>query len=1098
MNCIVYIETARHSGSGVILKCDCEESEKVQKTEGEESYIILTNYHVLQELKADESDQKKCVDLEIMDTDGNIVNPKYISHVYFASGNNHDNSSDAAALLVVIKNVVDIDCCNDVHFGYEEREIFSEGYPYVFQEDVINRQLHIRGKVEKYNKQSIGIYKIMDDYHWYLDANDKDMFEGLSGAPVFIKEKNVNYLIGINQSFCNIGEGKNPFKMVYFLNIQSVLEWLRSQGIIIFEYYKQKVKILWLNRTDNKKSGMHVVLLGGSGAGKSSFIKSLCLNGRRIDASGDGQTTRTTITYNLNKCCKKPNAKVSFMGEEEFKERQLSLIQLNLFEYICCYHFGMKKKDIIADNTIYLKDMLLPLNFLEKIRGDSVGKIVKKICDKIDYVLYICGEQSNTEDYRDKIYECYRMVFEKIEEIVKLEEIENILSDNGNIKESLIKIQYLLNRDQYLKYITEMREKNNNWCKEEKQALNAYFNHVMGKNVELKKFIDAEDCEQEFKTIINKRQGFFDINEFKRFFQGNDFTDRLDEIYTSIFYKERLEEHNWKELEEFNEEKKEENVIEDKTRDDVGTNKTWYGKIGVYYEKVYQCIEDELEKKHHLSINKQIEIVLEEMSQEEQNFLTMCLRTKNGMSLTSLIKNICIEDSFANEYALYMIEQNVEQITFYDTYGIDHVDQGNQNEIIIQEIFDQVKEHRKSIDAFFYIKKLDSGKPEELRRMLPIINRIQPSAPLFCIFTGMDQFIVGKEIYCNHIKWSKENYESSGDYKELLFPKAVSKLYEDMSFVESINVPDEIREKIYDSIVKNIIPYASKYQINDDWLIENNRKSLDQIFRSILIDEWNGGFVSVNNESMENEEFENEMKEVIKHDLHIMFGYASETNWNYKHHMTVSANYRRIYRYDEEYDKRNVTLGYFGSWDNRWDTLLKRGFDQGFIRDSEIYDKLEKIGMSQKNSYNILVRLRDMILFEDMREWENIRKTNKTNFRNIFEEMYKEHCYKINIFQRQEEPKLNIEEKRELLNDVCDFEKGLENEKIEKKFTEYFYQEIVKAISSQNKNYFERIRENDNEFSHCLNTMTKLFSEYSHRKIKNEKEVWSILKEITQ
>lgn len=1033
MNCIVYIETAKRSGSGVILKCDCEESEKIHKNEDEESYIVLTNYHVLQDLKEDESDQKKYVDLEIMDKDGNTISQQYISHVYFSSGNNHDNSSDVAALLVIIKNVTDIDYCNDVHFGYEEREIFSEGYPYIFQEDIINRQLQIHGKVEKYNKQSIGIYRIMDDYHWYLNTNDKDMFEGLSGAPVFIKEKNTNYLIGINQSFCNIGEGKNPFKIVYFLNIQSVLGWLRSQGIIVFEYYKQKVKILWLNNSKNKDSKMHIVLLGGSGAGKSSFIKTLCLNGKKIDASGDGQTTRTTIIYNLSKYCQKSNAKISFMQKKEFEERQLSLIQLRLIEYICCYHFGMKKKDIIADNTIYLKDMLLPLNFLTKIRGDSVKKIVEQIDDKIDYILYVFKEQSNTEDYKDLIYECYRMIFKK------LEKLTDILLDSANIKDGLIKIQYLFNKEQYLKYITKKRENDENWCEGDGQALNAYFNHVLGSNVKLENFIDMDDCEREFKKILNECQGFFDIKEFKGFFHENNFIEELDKIYTSIFYKDGLEKYNWKELEEFKERNKEKG--EDANWNEMDTNETWYEKIRVYYGEIYQLIRDELERNHFISIDKKIEIVLEDMSQNEQNFLAMCLRTKNGLSLTGLIKNIFIEDSFANEFAMCMIKQNVEQITFYDTYGIDHIDQGNQNEIIIQRIFDQVKEHRKSIDAFFYVKKLDSGKPEELRRMLPIINRIQPSAPLFCVFTGMDQFIAGKESYYDHINWSKENYEASGDYRELLFPKVVSKLYEDRSFVEAINVPYEIREKIYDSIIKNIVPYSSKYQVNDDWLIEKNRKSLSKIFKSILIDEWNGGFVFLKNQDFGEEHFEDNMKEIIKNDLHIMFVNASETNWNYKHYMTVNANYRRIFRYDEAYDKKNVTLGYFGSWDNRWDTLLKRGFDQGFILDTKIYNKLEDLGLSKKNSYNILVRLRDTILFEDMREWENNQVKEKSEFRDIFEEMYKQN-YSVNIFQRQSYSEIDIRGKRKFLNEVCDFERGLKNNEIEKNLSIIFTKKL--------------------------------------------------------
>ena len=262
MRNVVHIETFKRTGSGVLLKCDVDIRDTMEKDEDirdimeadEDSYIVLTNYHVIQDLNQGTHEQKDYVDLKIKDVDGEFINSKFITHVFAVSGNNYDSSSDIAALLVIIKKCCKIVCSNDIYMGTENNlYIESEGYPHVFQNDLINRELSFKGEVKKYNREGIGIYKIADDYHGYSDISDKALMEGLSGAPVYSVYENKEYLIGINQSVCNIGNGKNPFKMVYFLSIRRVLDWLRSEGIILYEYRHRNVKILWMKNSQKEE-----------------------------------------------------------------------------------------------------------------------------------------------------------------------------------------------------------------------------------------------------------------------------------------------------------------------------------------------------------------------------------------------------------------------------------------------------------------------------------------------------------------------------------------------------------------------------------------------------------------------------------------------------------------------------------------------------------------------------------------------------------------------------------------------------------------------------------------------------------------------------
>lgn len=78
----------------------------------------------------------------------------------------------------------------------------------------------------------------------------------------------------------------------------------------------------------NMNNEVNILLIGKSGAGKSEFISSFSKNNKLINASGEGQTTRTNVEYHyVNKPYVKPTVKVYLMEEDDFVEKRLGQIK---------------------------------------------------------------------------------------------------------------------------------------------------------------------------------------------------------------------------------------------------------------------------------------------------------------------------------------------------------------------------------------------------------------------------------------------------------------------------------------------------------------------------------------------------------------------------------------------------------------------------------------------------------------------------------------------------------------------------------------------------------------------------------------------------
>lgn len=1108
MNNVVYIETSKRSGSGVIFKCDYKDEvfDDIGK-DTSEAYIVLTNYHVLQDLDCNEKEQKQYVDLEILDIDGAVVDSQYIKHVYFASGNNFDYSNDIAALLVLISSVCSIDCDNQVYFDYNaDTSVTTIGYPHVFQDDEINHKLKLKGTLEECEQSKIEMYKIQDDYHWYQNTTDKDLLEGLSGGPVYAAYDNKSILIGINQSLCNIGEGKNPFKIVYFIPIRRVFEWLRSQGILIFEYVNHNVRIRWIENIKNRKSENEksIVLIGNSGSGKTSFVKTFCLNSDNIDASGDGQTTRMNINYELKTFCEKPNIQITFRNKEKFAEYIMDINKYNIIDFVCRNRFGMMPRDLDFDKMAYIRDFSIVIEHLN-LEGEFKGNI-KKTIKKINAALFLSGNEKDLEVYDDIILKCYFEIFELLEKILKH-------SSDKNLK--LCELRTLLNREYFNEYFNSAKNLKFNSIEKIDNFFDKGFKEVMPKSFDT---VNDNELVDSFKTLINKCSGFFDIREFDFLFEEDELKNKCNDFFAELFLipqkeneynSEKILKKDWRSLERF------QSVTSDNetNKTEKKNAKTLYGSIEEYYKKIYDLINEKL-MAHIIDISQKVYFHFNELCEAEKKIITLCLKVENGSSLTSLVESICIEDSFSNDFAMLLNDKNIDHITFVDTYGLNHIERGNQLEVTVANVFNTISDSKEAgPDAVFYIKKMDSEKPTELGTILPIINGLRQTTPIYCIFTAADQFFMGKESHLPGLRWNKQNYDRLHDFRDFLFPKIVGYLLTNNTLVKRLKGPDKVKNKIYSVITDNLVPFTSKYDINNDTMLELNRKSIDIVFTSLLIDEWNNGFIDVKKWKEYGEGAQSQLKHAIQEDLKNMFSISSRDKWEFKHHKTIEANFRRLYRFNKRYDKNNPTLGFNGVEIGRWDNLLQIGYSEAFLgKNGQTLYELIKRGIQEEKAYSILAILKDIMLLQGMNVWEKRNENmipkvkdenHKMQFRDLFEKMYSTGQYKNNPFDRKEEEiyikeySLRASRKRaEYLNDVCDFRKGIENKDILSQFVDYVYENLCIFVEKENERCLRLLIKYKQDFKKDIYDMIETIQKYFYGEEKDVKGALELLSNI--
>lgn len=1046
MKNLVFIQTFNRFGSGVLFPC---------KYGKKDTCLILTNYHVIRDLKADGEDKKEYINLEFYDIFGKKVGKEFIRAVYVEYGAVCDNESDIAVLLVEIDDAV----CLSSDFGEEilwqepeEGTICSVGYPNVLQEDDINHRLIIEGKIENTfpPMKKMGIYKITDNYHWYERMSDRDLFEGFSGGPVYMQADQKKILIGINQSLCNTGDGNNPFKLVYFIRISQAFEFLRECGIILYEYNDGKIEIEWTKGQaapgfDENGRNVDIMLLGGSGSGKSSFVKELMLHGDVVNASGDGQTTRMDAVYQLEVCCKEPKMEVKFYNKEEFPAKMVELTSINRITYILQSKFYFPHRNLDEDMFAYLRMVFQPLEALMKIVEETLpekvteeNSIMVRIREAVAEINSSIRKGDDAE--KEEIIKVYQDVLKLFEKICISKDLHISPKQVGAIFRVDWEENYRKNMQK------EVNNKSANQCS---VSLDNYIKYILSlKDEEIDKYCYRADESQKIFDVLNTCKGFFDIREFYFLFERDEperYFENLVKEYENSF---------------------DENAVEENTEWEYEESHETDSKLKLYYKTLYEDIYSRFQNYFEIRNNHDLVIELSETNEKEREIITLCLKVTSGKSLTGMIKQINIVDNISNNYVLMLKRCGIQRIKLIDTCGLDHIERGTGIKRLLQEKFSAYNEAGVKLDAVFYLKKLDAGRPAELERILPILYNIAPDQPIFNIFTGADIFYGGREEYLIDFPWSEQLYDMEKKDERMRLPKSVAYFYKNQNVVKRIPCSEERQKDLYRVIKENLMPFVSdtekrKYKK----FAKSNRTYLKKVLESILFDQWNSGYIDQKRIIAMLQD--QKVIHALDEDIVNMLGAASLFDWNFRHHMTVNANIRRIFGKV----KKEEYMGFNGVSFDRWDYLLKEGFQTAFLENkSEVIHVFSEQEISKNQLERMFGKLKNRIINEDMKYNQDYCPKG-SKFREIFIKMYKDReCFDHNPYNIDSELKLEGQkEKREYLKDICEFQKGLKNIEIKNDFRKLFIEEIRNYAEAENKRHLVNLWQYKSDFREKVN-----------------------------
>lgn len=1124
---IVLIETIDSSGTGFLYPCKYEEDFSSQY------FIIFTNSHVLKDIGLEKEERessrnyKDQIILSFYDSLGNKVSQKDIKEIkVYNSGNFMRSEEDIAALLIAVRNVVPMTLTNRVcHRQLDNREkLYIEGYPGVLREDEVCGKIQLEGIEKKIfpSSEKLGIYQITDDYHWYNDYKDRSLLQGMSGSVVYLEEGGRSEILGMAQSVSDINQGENPFKLMYYIKFSQMLRHLRKANCIIFTRETEECyQIHWIygKKPADHRSKLTLLMLGGSGAGKSSFARNFAYHGNQICSTNDGQTTRTKVIYNYrirNWEEKSGNrADVKFLTKEEFTDRMMENVGQRPALLIVKAVFGLKASSI-NDAVAFLENCYSLLQILKKQNPSSW---------RSDNLLDDIREGIHHLHPNKKMIKCYEEIVETFGTYLPMCAIKYILDDGYIIEIRKKCLQEGKKGREFLSGSQSPMEKELsrlneaiNYCDSPESSLDVLFrkfqeavvkyfmkNEENGSEEEkIELHLGSEKFRESYIGSLLSIEGYFALEEFQDVFSGEEKEKWLENI--EIYKK---------------------NVTVDSQNEDIawenkGRNKqlriAFFSQIesiyGELHGKIKKYLIDKYAKYGINDNNLSIYLDLDNMDDEKRKLLQKCLQVTPQGSLTGVVNYVTVDDMVSDDYAVILEDLKIRVLQLVDTCGLDHVGMNDQQELknrLYDTLYYYNENKRIKLEdiSVLYMKKLDSGKPDELRQVLPCVREVFPASPVYCVFTGVDIFYrTAEEI--DSLNWN---------YLGGMQPKAVSfllsgngrKLFE---CPEGEEVGKD--RNMYLVMRNNLIPYCGKKCLisNNYSYYKNNFKYIRKLFASIVMKEYSCLEI-----------IDTELIDIVmdvasecrnkKKSIDIIIDEKKDLTSNEKEDCKQKINkilddvdqlVERIFReaslksYDYRYNtkradilsfcKRNK-LGYYGTYRHR----LDQRFHEGYVRAIEQKGReLAKHFAPAQNALDGALKNMETKYLGSGNNLINLETDDKNQFRNILEKMYKK-CYKYNPFQKEEYAEQEFEEKRnEIFDEIFDFCKGLADKEIRSSFRIEFISCLKNQIYEDNNKKSENLLKLNPKFAETLVELEKdYFDKYrtdsDREEISNPKEM---------
>lgn len=1092
-NNIVRIKTYKGRGTGILYPCKYAAAER-----GYSSYLVFTCAHVLdnqrENFPSDGENIMDMVELGIYDDLGMLVEESDIREIrYHIPQNAEDGMCDIALFLVQIKSNIQITLETKIYQeALKNRElIYVEGYPKVMLNDDINQKIQLEGMYKELfpERSMVGMYQIKDDYHWYNDFQDLKLMEGFSGSPVYIEKNNEVYLLGMNQSVANIDKGENPFKIVYYLKMQYVLDCLRQSDCIIFRTNRDgSMDIEWVLGQRQDGEEINILMLGGSGAGKSSFTKTFAYHNSKLKITNDGQTTRSNVFYQFSLFPKKCKVKVSFFSKKDFVKKMEE--QLAVDKWLCFLQEIVGIEGARTDYTGYafLKNIYPLFRWLRNPFAERKNSNYKQFRNKVrkeakDIEMAISdllvedssGTESSVKERWQKIDDCYDSTIAFLWKYIPVQYWKYCFDMNWwqlHTSDSGEK-----STDADLRRIFELSKKDCSWKEYQEKIGKHFFDAVsVGNNNSDKEFF-GKKFEGLCRALLHI-EGFFDSKEVEFL----SFRERAE--WEKIFEKDITEEDRKRLI--YTPAKKNDGEEEDSDSDERETEKIKMcivkrnmDKICKYlFETLYVCFKEFI-KKQELEFD-----LTEALTPEEEELMEKCFQLTSKGSLTLFVRNIVVEDKISDQYAWIIRRLHIKKLNILDSCGLDHV---KNNIDDVSKIRNILTEHEKANDveklggksAIVYLKKLDSGKPDELRNILPAVVRAIPESPIYCVFTGIDIFYSQDSICLQDLNWSEQNLKNvpkSVKYLLIDDPSSDAKEKEqkltekaDMLFTGT-GLSDIRKRNLYLVLKNNLIPFCGNMELlqGNSGFSENNKRFVDKLLASILIDEVGSMEIVVLNED-DLKKSADDIEEIIR----MIFEKATIKNWRNIHHMIRRADYNRL-------SKKDGQLGYYSYVANvrlEWHQLFSDAYRDVIATEQITQAFIQKFESKDRAAIEAaLMHMGEPYLFGNSSRFnQKEMRPDQTELRQALQDLIVNDLDKKENGQEPENRKITSDEIEKYLRRNTDFLKRYEESGNKEKYVRIFMEALKKQVDEDNRKKCKGLIQLNEEFENALHNLGLLF-----------------------
>jgi hypothetical protein len=540
------------------------------------------------------------------------------------------------------------------------------------------------------------------------------------------------------------------------------------------------------------------------------------------------------------------------------------------------------------------------------------------------------------------------------------------------------------------------------------------------------------------------------------------------------------------------------------------------------YKKLYNELNKKINEKYPSisQIENVRKITFANMNAKNKELLSLCLKVSSKGSLTGIVDKVKINDMISNEYANIMREFDIDKLTLVDTCGLDHISDIPRKKLVknFNELYYEILNSKhynidiESDESFFsqgnvltsrmsenslstkmnevailYVKKLDSGKPDELRVILPCIRQSIPKAPIYTLFSGIDIFYRNKK-EIEALNWNVYD-EGKRCPKAVGFVHNLYKEQNDISFNENDenshikNFIGTTRQLLV--LKNNIIAYCGNgNKVKDNYFLQSsNYKYIRKLISSIAAKEYSSLEIIEWDTIRKSEQIKKIVSEIIQK----LFFYASRKSYSFR--------WNTIYANDSSF--LHHKMGYENTYQHRFYQLFHEGYTMVVERD------LHRIVIDNNKDNNIesvdaiesaIINMESRFLGSNDNLYKIEQRGNE--FRRHLEKMYRlgkiKEVYKINIFDENalaiylNNGKIVKPKRKEIFDDIFNFYKGLEVEldvqsdelkNMKDEFVKCFIKILGEQISVDNKQKSLYILRLSEEYFDELNKMEEAFNE---------------------